>query len=113
LISGQDLVADLQSKFSNISKAIDALYPNGVKKATAEREYRVALAKEILKMRASGMPVSIIGDVCRGDDYIADLKMARDIAESNLDANKEAIMAWKLEAKSIEEQISREWGRRE
>ena len=41
------------------------------------------------------------------------LKFERDTAEAVYDANIEAIMAWKLEAKIMEAQIGREWGRQE
>jgi len=112
-MSGQDLYIGLQKTMTKINAAIDSLASNGKKLALAERDYRVALRQEILKERAGGMPVSIISDICRGDDHIADLKMARDCAESNYEANNEAIQAWKLQARLIESQIDREWNRKD
>lgn len=110
-MSGADLINDLQLLLQRINRAIDTLAANGKKLAEAERTYRVELAKQMLKMREAGMPVTLIGDMCRGDTQIADLKMARDTAEAVYNANLEAIQAWKLQCRLMESQISREWGR--
>ena len=112
-MSGHDLYNSLQTTLSRIDRAIDSLAANGRKLAQAEHDYRVALAKEILKLREASMPVSVIGDIARGTTDIADLKMARDTAQAVYDANSEAIQAWKLQARLIESQIDREWNRRE
>lgn len=112
-MSGQELMIDLQNKLSMLNKAVDTLAKNGRALAENERAYRVALAQLILKMRDAGMPVTIIGDVCRGDSFIADLKFARDTSQAVYDANIEAINVWKLQAKIIESNIGREWGRKE
>jgi len=108
-----DLVTDLQALIVKTNKAVDALARNGVKLAEAERAYRVALRQEILKEREAGLPATLIGDLARGDTYIADLKLARDSAEAVYDANREAINVWKLQSRLMESQISREWGRSE
>lgn len=108
-----DLVTELQYKIQMINKAIDTLAKNGQKKAEAEMTYRIELAKKMLAERERGTPVTIIGDICRGDARIASLKFDRDTREAIYDANRESIMAWKLEAKIMENQIAREWGRTE
>lgn len=108
-----DLVTDIQYKLQMINKAIDRLAKNGQRKAQAEMNYRMELAKKILTEREKGTPVTIMGDICRGDPKIAALKFERDTAEAVYQANIETIMAWKLEAKIMEAQIGREWGRQE
>lgn len=112
-MSGQDLMLDLNAVLTKIDKAINSLATNGKKLAEAERAYRMALRQEILKERSAGLPVSIISDVCRGDDHIAGLKLERDTAEAVYQANQEAINAWKLQARLVESQIDREWNRKE
>ena len=112
-MDGQTLVNDLQYTIQRINKAIDSLAKNGQRKAQAEMNYRMALAAEILQLREQGVPVTIIGDICRGSPKIATLKFERDTAEAVYDANTEAINAWKLEARMMESQISREWGRKD
>ncbi len=108
-----DLVTELQHKLKMINKAIDTLAKNGQKMAEAEMNYRIELAKEILIQRDNGIPVTIISDICRGNQKIAKLKFERDTAEVVYQSNLEAIMAWKLEAKMIENQIAREWSQQD
>lgn len=108
-----DLVSELQHKLKLINKAIDTLAKNGQRMAEAEMNYRIELAKEILIQRDNGVPVTIISDICRGNQKIAKLKFERDTAEVVYQSNLEAIMAWKLEAKMIENQIAREWSQQD
>ena len=108
-----DLVSELQHKLKLINKAIDTLAKNGQRMAEAEMNYRIELAKEILIQRDNGVPVTIISDICRGNQKIAKLKFERDTAEVVYQSNLEAIMAWNLEAKMIENQIAREWSQQD
>ena len=108
-----DLVTDIQDKLVMINKAINRLAKNGQLKAEAEMNYRIALAQKILIEREKGTPVTIISDICRGDAHIAALKFDRDTKEAVYQANLETINAWKLEARIMENQIGREWGRQE
>ena len=112
-MSGQDLYLELQNKMSMLDKAVTTLARNGQRLAQAEQNYRIALAEKILTERDKGLPVTIIGDVCRGDREIAKLKFERDTAQAVYDANSEAINVWKVHARVLENQISREWGRKD
>ena len=70
---------------------------------------RVGLNKKIVEERDKGTPVTIISDICRGDEVIAELKFQRDVAETAYKAAMEAINVYKLNIKVLEEQIQREW----
>lgn len=54
-----------------------------IKKAEAERNYRVEVRKEILKLRLEKIPTTILHDLVRGNEKIAELRLKRDIAESD------------------------------
>ena len=69
--------AERDGILASLSTDLEALRKCGAQLAQNERDYRVALRSEILRERADGTPVSIIGDVCRGKKPIADMKMAR------------------------------------
>lgn len=112
-MSGQDLYIELQNKMAMLDKAVTTLARNGQKLAQAEQDYRMALAEKILIERDKGLPVTIIGDVCRGDKSIAKLKFERDTAQAVYDANTEAINVWKVHVRILEAQIAREWGRKD
>lgn len=61
--------------------------------AEAERVYRQALAVKILALKADGMAWTTCGDVARGDEHVATLKHARDVADGVREAASQA--AWR------------------
>jgi len=108
--SGQDLLIEMQGRVHTLDTALKALGQRGRVYAQAEHDYRIALREEILKERDKGTPVTIINDVCRGEKKIAALRFNRDVAETVYEAAKEACNVYKLEIRTLDEQISREWG---
>lgn len=90
-------------------RGLDEMRRSGIKLAENEAEYRKRLAVEILQQRAAGVPVTVIGDICRGLDYIAGLKQARDSSEAVYSAAKESINVNKLRLKTVEAEIQRIW----
>ena len=108
-MSGQDLMFSMQTNINLLNAAQKEFSNRGRAWAAAERDYRVALAKKILTERDNGTPVSIISDVCRGSQEIADLKFKRDCAEVVYKSAMEAINSYKLQIKILENQIDREW----
>lgn len=109
-MGGYDLFEQIREKSALLDSAISKIKQRGESYAIAEKSYRVALAQRILTERENGTPVTIINDICRGDEEIADFKMQRDIAESMYRSALEAINVYKLEIKMLDAQISREWG---
>ena len=75
----QDLMEQMQTLRRKLNDAIKEPETRGVEKAKTEAEYRVALANKILEERARGTPVTIMSDICRGDEKIARLRLERDI----------------------------------
>ena len=110
--SGQDLFLELQHKISLLDTALGELGKSSNKHAEAEMNYRVKLAEKILIEREEGTPVTIISDICRGYKEIARLKFERDCAEVSFKASLEAINVFKIQIKSLEAQMDREYNRR-
>lgn len=110
--SGQDLFLELQHKIALLDTALGELGKRGSKNAEAEMNYRIKLAEKILIEREKGTPVTIISDICRGDKEIARLKFDRDCAEVSYKASLEAINIYKIQIKSLEAQMDREYNRR-
>ena len=79
--------------------------------AEAEQSYRVALAEKILLLREGGVPVTLIGDLARGDRNIARLKFERDCADVVYDNAREAVLVFKKQIDLLREQIDREWSK--
>jgi len=56
------------------------------KRADAERNFQVALAQTITKLKIDGTPITVIKDLAKGDKVVANLKYELDIAEGILRA---------------------------
>ena len=105
-----DLIQILERKTRELEKSIKMLRQNGTEAAIAEREYKIALREEALKMRDAGEAVGMINLIIYGVPRVAELRFKRDVAQTIYDANREHINATKLEMRIIEGQINREWG---
>ena len=101
----QDLYIELSTLRTDLNKAITILKKRGQAKAIAERDYRVAVAKEILKLRDEGIAVTIINDLVRGNEDIAELKLNRDIAETLYESAMQYIYSNKLNIGIVERQM--------
>lgn len=78
--------------------------------AIKERNYRTALSKRLLERRAEGLPVTNLVDVVKGEEDIARLRFERDIAEGLMKSAEKGTDFYKLYARLMENQTSREWG---
>lgn len=104
-----DLVTEIMDKSRMLDVAISELKRRGQKYAEAERDYRVALAKQTLIERDNGVPVTIISDICKGNPEIARFRFERDCAEVLYRSALEAINSMKLQIKLMNAQLDREW----
>lgn len=107
-ISLFELLSELNQKRETLEFAIKQMKKRGQAKAKAECNYRISLATGILKEREIGTPVTIISDVCRGNENIANLKMERDIADTLYDTCLQKIYQTKMEINIIENQMNAE-----
>ena len=106
-----DLYNDLQQKIKELNISIKKLRETGTEYAEAEKEYKITLRQEALKLRAEkGMPVTLIQQVVYGVPDVAEKRFARDVKEAVYKANIEAINVFKLQIRIIESQLQREYG---
>jgi len=105
-----DLFNELQLKIKELNISIKKLRETGTEYAQAEKDYKITLRQEALKLRAEkGMPVTLIQQVVYGIPEVAEKRFQRDVKEAIYQANQEAIQSTKLQIRIIESQISREW----
>ena len=93
-----------------LDKAIENLASNGYDLAAKERDYKIAINKKALELRAEDMPVTLINTIIYGYEDIALLRFERDTAEVRYNANLEYINTIKLQIRILENQIQREYG---
>lgn len=70
----QDLYGQREELFDQLMSELEALRRTGQQYAENEAEYRKALRIAILEERSKGTPVTVISDLCRGRDDIAEKK---------------------------------------
>lgn len=106
-----DLINDIQILMDELTLSIKKLRQHGNALAEAERDYKIKLRQEALKLRVEkDMPVTLINQIIFGVPEVAERRYKRDIAKTLYDANQEHINATKLKLRLLESQIQREWG---
>lgn len=106
-----NLYDELCQKIKELNISIQSLRKTGTEFAESERDYKITLREEALKLRAEkGMPVTLIQQVVYGIPEVAQKRYMRDVKEAVYQANQEAINSIKLQIRVIENQLQREWG---
>ncbi|MBU5486488.1 hypothetical protein KQI86_19490 [Clostridium sp. MSJ-11] len=83
-----------------IEKGVNAITEKAKEYAENEKKYRIALAKEIMKLKAEGLQATLIPDVARGN--VADLKFKRDLSELEYKAYRDMIEGLKAELSGLQ-----------
>lgn len=104
-----NLFNELQLKTKELDVSVKSLRQSGTNYAQAERDYKVLLRQECLKLRDDGMAIGMIDKTCYGIPSVAEARFKRDVAEAIYKANLEAINSIKLQMRIIEGQLDREW----
>ena len=105
-----DLVGKINELNSELTQSIKLLRKNGNEYARAEREYQVAKAQTVLKMKDAGASITEINLSIKGQPEVAELLFKRDVAKVLYETNQEHINTVKLQLRLLDNQIAREWG---
>lgn len=109
-----DLYNEIQNKINELNVSLKKLRETGTACAEAERDYKITLRQEALKLRSEkDMAVTLIQQVVYGVPEVAEKRFKRDVAEAIYQANQEAIQTIKLQIRIMENQLQREWGDKE
>ena len=106
-----DLYLEIQQKQKELDVSIKSLRKTGQAKAEKERDYKILLSTEALKLREQNMPVGMIDKVVYGLPNVAKARFERDMAEVVYSANMDAINSIKLQIRILDAQLDREWSR--
>lgn len=105
-----DLLQELEMVNDQLSEAIKIMARYGREKAEAEKNYKIALRQEALKLRSGEMAVTLIDKVVYGVPEVADKRFKRDVADAMYETAKENINVLKLKRKILETQLKLEYG---
>jgi hypothetical protein len=104
-----DLITERDTKQKQLDKAILDLRGNGTAYAESEKNYKILLRQEVLKLRDEGTAIGVIDKICYGIPSVAEARYKRDVCEAIYKANQEAINSLKLQIRIIDNQVAREW----
>lgn len=107
-MDGLVAINELNDLSKRLTQGIKLMGKYGREYAEAERDYKVALSQEALRLRAEEMPVTLIDKVVHGK--VADVRFKRDSAEIMWKTSIENVNAIKLQIRILDNQISREYG---
>ena len=106
-----DLYNDIQALIERLNTSVHKLAQYGNELAEAERDYKITLRQEALKLRQEkNMAVTLINQIIYGIPEVADKRFKRDVAESMRDVALENILSLKLQIRVLESQLKIEWG---
>lgn len=104
-----NLYNELQTQVDLLQKSLEQLRKTGSAYAEAERDYKILLRQEVLKLRDEGTAIGVISIICYGIPSVAESRFRRDVCEATYKANQEAINTYKLKIRLLESQLQREW----
>lgn len=104
-----DLYTELQQLRAKLGEYIGEYGRCGAEHARLDREYYVLKAAKALELRDGGMPATVIAQVIKGVEPVAAARERMLVAEVMTRAALEAIMSTKLQIKTVESQLQREW----
>ena len=83
IINPQELFEKLDKCIAALGRGNLQLKTLALKKDNTENLYRIALRKEILKLKLEGQPATLINDLAKGEEKVAKLRLERDIAKDS------------------------------
>ena len=93
-----DLYLELEKKIKDLNVSLKKLRETGSDFAEAERDYKITLRQEALKLRNDDkLPVTLIQQIIYGVQEVADKRFNRDVKEAIYKSNQEAINVLKLQ----------------
>lgn len=81
----------------------------GVALATANADFRAKKAARLLRLTAGGMTATQAREAVYADEVVNRAAMVAEVAQTDYDTEREAVMLSKREVDILREQIARDW----
>lgn len=101
----------LMDLYDEVEQEIDELREHEYRAADAEARYRGLVSAKTASERMHGTPVTVIGDLVRGEEPIAMAKVEWQKAEADAKASSHAIFLKKDRMAMLTEVIKHDWYR--
>lgn len=110
-MNSQGIMESLNLCILALGKGNAQLKTLGLQKAQAEKSYRVKKAEEIMKLKAEKYPATLIMELVKGNEEVAELRLKRDVAESAYHSCLNALDNVRLEIEVLRSKLT--WIRKE
>ncbi|POD46306.1 hypothetical protein BKM15_25860 [Pseudomonas syringae pv. syringae] len=97
-----EIIQEMRHTKTRLDGAIKELHKQAKNKAKTERDYKIALRMEILNLKTQGYPATLILELAKGNETIADLRLNRDIAKGLYDSARESMQSLRVEASMLQ-----------
>jgi len=104
-----DLINEMNDLCRKLSVSGAQAQKYGNELAEAQRNYKIRLREEALKLRSEGQAIGLINMTVYGIPEVAELRFKRDVAETMYKVSMESINTLKLKIRILNDQIDREW----
>ena len=105
-----DILIEIENLRKELNGSIQEYIKKGIDYATAYRDYRVELAKELLYQKELKTPATTAYDIARGKENVANAKFKEISTEAYYKAELEKINSIKLQLRMLETQYKIEFG---
>ena len=105
-----ELVNELNDLCAKLTVSGRQMAKYGRELAEAERDYKICLRQEALRLRSGGEAIGMIDKTVYGIPEVAELRFKRDVAKTMYQTAQESINTLKLKIRILDAQIAREWG---
>lgn len=105
-----DILIEIENLRKELNESIQEYIKKGIDYATAYRDYRVELAKELLYQKELKTPATTAYDIARGKENVANAKFKEISTEAYYKAELEKINSIKLQLRMLETQYKIEFG---
>lgn len=94
------IIKELYIAQQRLGNATKMILQQAEQRAVTENAYRMELAKEITKLKAEGVPTTLVPDVARG--HTAYLKLERDMADSVYRGTLSSMRAMEVQVSALQ-----------
>lgn len=87
----QSVIGELKGINKRLSDCYSEMWKQAKVYSAAERDYKIALQQRILELKTEGYAITLILELAKGTEHIAELRFQRDLAERKYEVSKESI----------------------
>lgn len=105
-MNSNGLMGSLTSCLSALSKGNTELKTLAIKRAQTEKAYRTRKTQEIIRLKNEKYPATLIMEIVKGNKEVAELRLQRDVAESDYYCCVNSISNLRIEIEAIKSKLN-------